>query len=166
MTRTLLVMRHGKSKRDEQVLINDHDRPLAKRGKSDAIRVGEEILTRGLLPDIIVTSTAKRARSTARRVAKGSEFTSRIICSPDLYSADASSCFEVVSALPHQACIAMLVGHNPMLEDFLSLVARRQIYLPTAALACVDFSMDDWSVFGADSRGCLRFLLLPRELAS
>lgn len=163
MTRTLLVMRHGKSRRDEEVLI-DHDRPLAKRGKRDTIRVGEEILARDLLPDIIVTSTARRARSTARRVAKGCDCDSEIVQNSELYAADANSCFEVVSALPHDACIAMMVGHNPMLEDFVSLVTRRLIYLPTAALACVEFSLDDWSGIDADSRGELRFLILPREL--
>jgi phosphohistidine phosphatase len=163
VTRTLLVMRHGKSRRDEEALI-DHDRPLAKRGKRDAIRVGEELLARGLPPHIIVTSTARRARSTARRVAKGCDCDSEIVQTAELYAADSRSCLEVVSGLPHHACIAMMVGHNPMLEEFVSLVTRRPIYLPTAALACVDFPLDDWSWLDADSRGELRFLILPREL--
>ena len=68
MSKTLLIMRHAKSSwSDDQV--SDHERPLTARGKREAELMGRELVRRGLAPDLILTSTAKRARSTAKRVA-------------------------------------------------------------------------------------------------
>ena len=64
--KTLLVLRHGKSSWSDPDLA-DHDRPLKKRGRRGARSIGEQLRDAGLAPDLVLSSTARRARSTARR---------------------------------------------------------------------------------------------------
>ena len=163
MARILLVMRHGKSRWDEPGLA-DHDRGLTKRGKRDSRRMGKEISTRGIVPDIVLTSMAKRARSTARRVAKASEYSGEILYDERLYFGGFGECIHVLSELDYSVSVAMLIGHNPTLEEFVGHFAHTQIRLPTAALACIDLPIDVWYSFDARTPATLRFLLTPREL--
>jgi phosphohistidine phosphatase len=67
--KTLLILRHAKSDHGEASL-SDHDRPLNERGKRDSPRIGERLLEAGLVPEVILSSTAKRAKKTADKVAK------------------------------------------------------------------------------------------------
>ena len=163
MARILLVMRHGKSRWDEPGL-TDHDRGLTKRGKRDSRRMGKEINARGIVPDVIISSTAKRARSTARRVAKASGYSGDIVYDERLYFGEFGECIRVLSELDYGAGVAMLIGHNPTLEEFVSHFAHTQILLPTAALACIDLPIDVWYSFDASTPATLRFLLTSREL--
>ena len=169
MARTLLVMRHGKSKWDEAG-VGDHDRSLTKRGKRDARRMGEEICARGLLPDIILSSTAKRAAGTARRVAETSGYLGEIAYEPDIYFGDVASCIELLSTLGrspvgNSAHVAMLIGHNPTLENLVDFHTSRHIHLATATLVCIKLPIDDWAELDENILGDLDLVLRPRELA-
>jgi phosphohistidine phosphatase len=66
--KTLFILRHAKSSWKEQDL-PDHDRPLNKRGKKDAPRMGKLLTDEDLIPDLIMSSTAARAKKTAELVA-------------------------------------------------------------------------------------------------
>ncbi len=69
--KSILVLRHAKSSRKDPDL-TDHDRPLNKRGKRDAPRMGRLLKKEHLVPDAIISSTAMRARATAEAVGKAS----------------------------------------------------------------------------------------------
>ncbi len=163
MPRTLLIMRHAKSSWSGHGLI-DHDRKLAKRGKRDARRMGEELRDRDLLPDIILSSTARRARSTVRRMVKASGYSGRVVDDPALYFGDLADHLRTLSALPDEMQSAMLVGHNPLLEELLHHLAGRRIRLPTTALACLDLPIDTWRGLTGNTRGTLRLFLWAKEL--
>ncbi|MFB3041695.1 MAG: histidine phosphatase family protein, partial [Candidatus Poribacteria bacterium] len=82
--KTLLILRHAKSSWEHPEL-TDHDRPLNKRGKRDAPRMGKLLRVQGLVPDLIMSSTAKRARSTAKTVARKSGYKEKVELTPAFY---------------------------------------------------------------------------------
>ena len=112
--KTVLILRHAKSSWNDP-LLSDHDRPLNKRGKRDAPYIGEFLKRRQLVPDLILSSTAKRARKTAQAVAKasGSDGTVEIITSfyhsePNTYIsqlADLPDIYQRVSSGPYTMAI-------------------------------------------------------------
>ena len=83
-TKSVLILRHAKSDWRHQD-VNDHDRPLNKRGKRDAPHMGELLQDKHLVPDFIISSTAKRARSTAKAVAKAAGYKEDITLNQSLY---------------------------------------------------------------------------------
>ena len=159
--KTLLVLRHGKSSWDQP--IEDHERPLKARGKRAAVRMGQEIRNRGLVPEVICSSTARRARSTAKRAAKAAGYQGEIDRSEDLYFKGTHGHLGVISETSDSHQCIMVVGHNPDVEELVSELSGEDIAMPTAALACIDFDMESWSQIG-ESNGTLRFALKPREL--
>ena len=84
--KTLLLLRHAKSSWKESSL-TDHDRPLNDRGQRDAARMGQLLTDEDLLPDLILLSTATRARTTAELVAASSGFDGEIRLDGELYHA-------------------------------------------------------------------------------
>jgi phosphohistidine phosphatase len=162
-TRTLLLLRHAKSSWKEPGLV-DHDRPLKKRGRRDAPRIGRLLREEGLVPELIISSTARRARETADLVAtecgckKGIEF------SDGLYESGPDGYVRVVRDLPDEVAKVLVVGHNPALEETLALLTGRSEPLPTAALAQVDFQLPHWRDLQAGVLGEIMHLWRPREL--
>lgn len=161
--KTLLLLRHAKSSWKEEGLA-DHDRPLNKRGKRDAPRMGKLLRKEGLIPDVIVTSTAKRARKTARMVAESSGYSGKIVKSETLYQAGSERFSMVLSALPEEVERVMLVGHNPDLEEFLETLIGESRGMPTAALAEIRLNIDSWKKLKPESAGRLINMWSPREL--
>ncbi len=140
MTKELWLLRHGKSERDAS--IDDFDRPLKKRGKKDAQRVGNWMKTQGLIPDLIISSPALRAIDTAKSVCAAMGFPEADIQQDRrLYAEGYERLKTVLSACPARTKKVLLVGHNPELEDLLSyLVGAANIpdvekILATATLA-------------------------------
>src|SRR4029450_11617432 len=84
--KTLLVLRHAKSSWNDPAL-DDHERPLNKRGRRDAPRMGELVREYGLIPDIVISSDAVRARLTAEAVAEAARYTGEIMLDQHLYMA-------------------------------------------------------------------------------
>jgi phosphohistidine phosphatase len=161
--KTLLLLRHAKSSWSDESLA-DHDRPLNERGKRDAPRMGRLLKARQLVPDIVVCSTAKRARKTAKRVLEASGYDVGLELREELYHAPPSVYLETLQELEDQHQCAMLVGHNPGMEDLLALVVGRFETLPTAALAQVSLPIDRWGDLAADTPGSLIHLWRPKEL--
>lgn len=162
--KTLLLLRHAKSSWKDAEL-DDHDRPLNKRGKSDAPRMGALLAQEKLLPDLIVSSTACRARKTTELVIKHSGYRGETRLSPELYHADRASLVRLTANLPDHCARVLLVGHNPAFEEFLELITGGYVPLTTTALACLEMSLETWVRFSADTRGQLLKVWQPRELA-
>jgi phosphohistidine phosphatase len=161
--KTLLVLRHAKSDRDIPNL-SDHERPLNKRGRRDAPRMGRLLHDQRLAPDLIITSTAERARATAEAAAEAAGYKGAIKRSQDLYLAEPGAYFEVLRGVPDACRRVMVVGHNPGVEDLLQLLAGAAETMPTAALAQIDLPIDRWQELGAETRGRLVQLWRPKEL--
>jgi phosphohistidine phosphatase len=156
-------MRHAKSSWKDPDL-TDHDRPLNKRGKRDAPRMGNLLNIEELVPDAIYSSTAKRAVSTVKRILSTCNFEGEVTYLRSLYHGGPGDFFEILENLPHEVQTVMLVGHNPDMEYFLDLTCDAQEHLPTAAIAVITFSIDYWSEINDEEEGNLVHLWKPREL--
>jgi phosphohistidine phosphatase len=161
--KTLLVLRHAKSSW-KHAETSDHDRPLNKRGKRDAPRMGRLVASRGLRPDVIVSSTAKRARRTADEVARHSGYEGAVQLERHLYLASPDEIVDVVRSVAGTARRVMVVAHNPGLEDLVARLAGRPETLPTAALAEIRLAIRSWKRLELSSAGTLAGLWRPREL--
>ncbi len=161
--KTLLVLRHAKSSWKHRDT-SDHDRPLNKRGKRDAPRMGRVVAAQGLCPDVIVSSTAKRARWTADEVAQHAGYEGAVQLERRLYLASPDEIVDVVRAVAGAARCVLVVGHNPGLEDLVARLAGRPETLPTAALAEIRLSIRAWKDLDTTSAGTLAGVWRPREL--
>jgi phosphohistidine phosphatase len=161
--KTLLLLRHAKSSWDNPHL-DDFERPLNKRGRKTAKRVGKYLVEQDLVPGLIVSSPARRARKTARRVAKKSGYSQKIELDKRLYLSDVASHLAVVDEFPPGIERVLLVGHNPGLSDFLKRLTDLDEELSTAALARVELDIANWAECTAETRGRLAELWRPREL--
>jgi phosphohistidine phosphatase len=165
MTRELLLLRHAKSDWTG-TMASDFDRPLAKRGKADAPEVGRWLKGQGLVPDQVISSPAKRARQTAKRVCEALGYDpSRVTWEPRVYEGQLGDLLAVLAGCPATARRVLLVGHNPGLEYLLShlggetaVVAEDGKLLPTASVARLELP-DDWAVLDP---GCGRVLSITR----
>ena len=162
--KTLLVLRHAKSSWKHRET-SDHDRPLNKRGKRDAPRMGKLVAERGLRPDLIISSTARRARLTADEVAKHAGYAGTVQLERRLYLASPTEIIDVVREAAGTTRRVMVVGHNPGLEDLVARLTAPGEALPTAALAEIRLSIRVWRDLTLSSTGRLAGLWRPRELA-
>ncbi|MFK5985035.1 MAG: histidine phosphatase family protein [Pseudomonadota bacterium] len=140
LAKELLLLRHAKS--DWNGHTSDFNRPLKKRGKSNAKQMGLWLAEQNLIPDLIITSPAIRALHTAQIICKFMQISESTIEQEKLlYLADESDWLTVLSTIPLSINRLMLVGHNPGMENLLSyFVPNIKIpedgkLLPTATLA-------------------------------
>lgn len=163
MGKRLFIMRHAKSKWSEQG-VSDHDRALAKRGKRDAADMGRALAERGLQPQLILCSTAKRARATVKRLLASAEATPQVRYSRALYGAGPLDCVRLLRHVPDEIHTVMLVGHNPGLEELATLLSRRQVTLATAHLLCLELDVAAWADLDANTGARLTLSLRPLDL--
>lgn len=160
--KTLLLLRHAKSSWDTTGL-SDHDRPLNKRGKRAAERMGILLDREDLVPEHILCSSAKRARATAKRVMRASGFDGAVDYTRDLYLATPEGYLDALELVRDDTERAMLVGHNPGMEQLVYALSGQQERFPTAALAHVELPIDTWAD-ALHARGTLAGFWRPREL--
>jgi phosphohistidine phosphatase len=159
----LLILRHAKSSWKNSELA-DHDRPLNKRGKREALRVGKLLQDESMLPDLILSSTAQRARDTVQAVIQECSFDGEVDYRRELYQADADIIIELLTTLDEDVMCVMVVGHNPELEELLQVLTRIYEPLSPAALVKVRLPMPNWSALCEDTRGELAGLWRAREI--
>ena len=137
-------MRHAKSSWDDESL-SDHDRPLNQRGLADAPRMARFLRDQNLVPDLILSSSANRAQTTAKIVCQELKLDgSRLEIVDDFYHAQAEVYTEFVSRLSEQYTRPMVVGHNPGLEHLVHVLTNANEFMATAAVAFVRFGFDSW----------------------
>jgi phosphohistidine phosphatase len=153
-TRQLILLRHAKSDWPD---VPDRERPLAKRGRRDAPRIGRWLHEHGYQPDVVVVSAARRTRQTWDLVAPELGGSPAVRFEPRAYAASALTMLHLAQELPSRYRTALFIAHNPGLSDLASTLAapgtgraattdngpRPQISLPTAAVAVFEFS-GDW----------------------
>jgi phosphohistidine phosphatase len=163
--KTLMLLRHAKSSWDDEAL-PDHDRPLSKRGKKAAPRMGILLAEEELVPDLIRSSTAVRARKTAEAVAKACGYRGDIEVSEGLYLATAGKILgEAQTATADSVGRLLLVGHNPGMEDLVSILVEGKEAFPTAALAIFEMQIDRWAELELGVKAKLAHLWRPKELS-
>ena len=161
--KVLLLLRHAKSSWESAGLA-DHDRLLNNRGKRDAPRMGKVLLEEGIVPEIIVSSSAKRAHSTAKKVAKSSHYKGEVIIESSLYRGGPIEYLNVLRRQPDQARTVLMVGHNPDVEQLLEMLTRKEIIMPTCSLAAINVPVEHWKNLTISSKAELRKVWRPKEL--
>ena len=162
------LLRHAKSAWDDPSL-RDRDRPLAPRGRKAAKRVGRWARKHDVRPQLVVCSSAVRARETLQRMlpALGEP---EVWVEVTLYAASADTLLARIGALPDEVDDAMLVGHNPGVMDLVLLLARpgslrdrASENVPTGALAVLELDVRHWPDVAAGAATLRRFVV-PRDL--
>ena len=161
--KTLLILRHAKSSWNYPEL-SDYDRPLNARGKRDAPRMGKHLREQRLIPDSILTSSAKRARKTASRVAKACGYTRKVKKLDVFYDTVVGVYFEALQTLPDKYERVMVVGHNPTMEQLVGSLTGQARRMPTAALAHIELPIQHWEALDLNTVGTLVNLWTPKTL--
>ena len=167
MAKTLYLFRHAKSSHDDPSL-EDAERPLAKRGRRAAEKLGRYLASHNVAPALVLCSTAVRARETLARAVEEWPLAAPIDYRQSLYSAAAPALLEEVRALDDRLDSAMLVGHNPGMEELAAMLlpaakASHSPSFPTGTLAVFIFAAKRWRSV-APGRGRLDSIITPREL--
>lgn len=161
--KTLLIMRHAKSSWSNMGL-SDYQRPLNSRGKNDAPRMGELLKAESLTPDLIISSSAKRAATTAELAAIACDYDSEIRYEDAFYHADPETYIEVLQDAPNDASSIMIVGHNPGMEMLVTDLTGEHERFSTANIAHVELPINQWRELNEATEGKLCNLWRPKEL--
>ncbi len=165
----LLLLRHAKSS-SKTGAADDFKRPLSKRGRKDCKRMGNWLADQGLAPDLIVSSTAVRARQTAERICKRLNYALADVQWEDkIYGADARALLKILSGVDEAKSRVLLIGHHEGLDtlilrmsDWSDIPADPKL-LPTAAVA--RFEIDSRWAQIKNAKAKLKSIIKPRELA-
>ena len=160
--KALLLMRHAKSSWRDPTL-PDFDRPLNKRGLKAAPLIGKFMRKRGIRPDLVLSSPAKRAAQTTTLVMERGQLEATLRYDERLYGASAADLLAVVSQIEESATEVLLVGHNPGIQDLLERLTGELHRVPTAALARVGLRSGTWGAL-REGTGRLEWIVRPKEL--
>lgn len=156
----LLLMRHGKSDWDADYGA-DHDRPLAARGVRSARIMGRLLTAVDRAPDLIISSSAIRATSTAHLTAETGGWSVEIVEDRRIYGGNADAVLGAVGAHGGAAQRVMVVGHEPTWSALVTQIVGARVEMKTASVAGVGMLIDEW-VSIENATGWLDFLLHPR----
>ena len=161
--KTLLVMRHAKSDWGA-ASGGDHERVLARRGIRAARKVGRFLTNSEMTPDLILSSTAVRALTTAEVAAEAGEWGCEIVTNRDLYASEPERVLDVVRETESGVDRLLIAGHEPTWSTLVTwLIGGGRVRMPTAAVACLDLPKGDWIDLGPAT--CeLRWLVTPKTL--
>ncbi len=135
---TLILLRHAKS--DWSGHEGDHDRPLAKRGRRQALDAGRWLAVNVDSIDLAVVSTARRARTTWDLVSDELDQPPNTHYDDDAYAAPVGELLDIVRSLDEALGTVVLVGHNPGIEDLAETLTGDRVPMPTSALAVIELT--------------------------
>ena len=167
----LSLLRHAKSSWKDPT-IADHDRPLNTRGTAEAPVMGKAMAARGLDPDLVLCSTARRTRDTLQLVLPELKTEPKIVYEDGLYHGTAQEMLDLLHEVAAPASQVLLVGHNPELQSFaLDLIGagpkllkdRLEVKYPTAGLVVLRFQAGAWKDITVNS-GKLELFLTPGDV--
>jgi phosphohistidine phosphatase len=162
--KTLYLVRHAKSSWDD-ISLGDFDRPLNERGKADAPRMGKRLKDKNIHPNVMISSGAKRAHATAKRIAEVLNFPKDAIKTDrTLYHAEPEQILEVIKAIADMNDSVMVFGHNPGLTDFVNQFGSDVEIdnIPTCGIVALRFQIDSWNKLSPKS-GILLFFDYPKS---
>jgi phosphohistidine phosphatase len=165
--KTLSILRHAKSSWKD-LGIPDHERPLNKRGRHDAPLMGKLIRDQNITPDLIISSTAIRAETTAKLVAKACKYKGEIIFDKSVYNTEPIDALNLLSRCSDRYYSILLVGHNPTVEELTELLTGSpEIIMSTCALAHLTIAINKWTDINKQQVAKAKLVRLwnPKELS-
>ncbi|MBP7862501.1 histidine phosphatase family protein [bacterium] len=158
----LYLLRHAKSSWDSPNL-SDFDRPLNERGKRTAPFMGEVFAKKNCPLDLVICSPAKRTRETCDLFLQAAKLDVPVDYEDGIYEASLRSLMNIVKRQDSEAKKILMIGHNPGFGELLYALSGTREHFPTATLASLSFSFDDWLHVNNDA-GELQWILRPKEL--
>lgn len=159
----LLIMRHAKSSwKDEK--LTDHERPLKKRGKQDAEKMGKLLKNKKIVPDIVLSSSATRAKETAEIITQAMKYKNNIVYVDALYMAEPTDILSIINDLSADAKTVMVIGHNPGSEALVQILTGKVESLPTGSIAYVTAKIKNWKDIIKSEDVKLKNLWRPKDL--
>lgn len=154
MQKRITLLRHAKSSwKDASVA--DRDRPLNRRGSKSAPDMGKRLADRGVRPSLLLTSPAKRARETARLIARELNYPLEFIQSEsELYLATPETILQVVARQDDGFNDVMVFGHNPGITELANQLGDRNIdNVPTCGVVGIELDVQEWAeIVAADGK--------------
>jgi len=139
----LYIIRHAKSDWNDDTL-DDYDRPLNKRGQRDAPMMGQFLFSKNIKPDLIISSPALRAITTAQLIAKEIKYEKVIVPNQYIYDAYVTALQEVVEYIHDSNDTVFLVGHNPGVSSLAYMLCGSKENFSTCAVLEIEFDCDSW----------------------
>ena len=139
----LYIIRHAKSSWKDTTL-DDFDRPLNKRGKLNAPFMGTKLKERGIVPDIMISSSAFRAKNTAEIIAKKVKYSKKIIFKKEIYDVGESAIRKILKKLDDEKSVVFLFGHNPDLNMLAERYVGFDENIPTCGIVEIEFDCKRW----------------------
>jgi len=159
----LYIIRHAKSSWDDMAL-DDFDRGLNKRGRKNAPMMAKRLKNKGVMPDIILSSSAKRAKKTAKIIADGIGFSKKIKFDDELYDVLPNELHKKLRAIKNKYNTAFLIGHNPELnmiaEDFIDFNQN----IVTCGILEIEFDCDSWMEVGRENAKLISYDYPKKEI--
>ena len=159
---TLYLLRHAKSSWDDASQ-QDFERPLASLGHKACVTIGEFIQEKGIDFDVVLVSSAARTRETIELVKERAKIRGEVRYDERIYEATLSQLLEIISQIDHDRESVLLVGHNPGIEELLSLLTGEQQRVTTANFAKIKLKAINWSENLAN-KGTLKWIIRPKEI--
>ena len=162
--RTLFLIRHAKSSWDTPGL-RDFNRPLNDRGLHDAPLMAKLLAKKGVKPDLLVSSPAKRALTTALFFAEAFDIRDdAVVHEQDIYEAAPGDIRHIISGLPDSAQTVMLFGHNPTLTEVANHYSEKLIdNIPTCGIVQIESEADSWRAFH-EGNAAVKKCFFPKEV--
>jgi len=161
--KSVILFRHGKANFDK-IFLNDHERALENQGVKEAEKMGKCLFEKNEIPDLVISSTATRAKSTAEAAMKKGKWKCPITFNNIIYSGSTSDLLILIKEQNNKYDSICMVGHEPKFSNFVDLSTNNEhTFFSTATVAKIYFDMPKWSLieFGF---GNLDWLISPKEL--
>ena len=139
----LYLIRHAKSDWSNPAL-DDFDRPLNKRGKKNVLFMGQILHKKDVSPDLIISSPAYRARTSAKKIAKEINYHKKIVFNEYLYQASFKTILEIVNFTENTYDEIFIIGHNPSLNVLAFYLIDFNENIPTSGIVEIEFSCNSW----------------------
>ncbi|MCA1579042.1 MAG: histidine phosphatase family protein [Acidobacteria bacterium] len=160
--RTLYLLRHAKSSWKDATL-PDFERPLKGRGRDAAQQIGRFLVSKKVAVGALISSPSVRTRQTIGIVLSHVELGVEPQFDQRIYEASLSALVQVLSEIPDDTKAAMLVGHNPGMEEMVAFLTRESRHMPTCALAKISIAGSSWKE-AQRGAGKLEWFVTPKDL--
>ena len=159
----LILVRHAKSSWDDPDL-EDIDRPLNNRGKKDAPEMGQRLFKQGIIPDRVISSPARRALSTAKKITKELNYPKENIqVKEEIFEAGPDNLLLLIRNIQDNPGTLMVFGHNPSITEFANALTGINIHnIPTCGVVSIQFDVNEWSEIDY-RKGKLVFFDYPKK---
>ena len=160
---SIIIFRHGKSDWNA-VYGKDHDRPLSKRGINASKKMGTFLKKKNQIPDIVISSSAERAKTTAELAIKAGNWNSNFYINEKIYGRSSDFLIELAKLIDDKHKNICFVGHEPTCSSFISLSTFHSARFKTASMAKINFVSKSWGEIEFD-KGVLEWLISPKEIS-